>query len=61
MNIFYNNLFQIEIEHNDIGSNVLKFSRTQSWDNIIFRLMESYAGIIDNYKIILRFKTIKAA
>jgi phosphatidylinositol alpha 1,6-mannosyltransferase len=44
-----------------IGSNALNYSRTQSWDTIISRLLENYPVIIDNYKKTLRYKTIKAA
>jgi glycosyltransferase involved in cell wall biosynthesis len=45
----------------DIGLNALEYSKTQSWDSIITRLIESYNEIIDNYKKTLRYKTIKAA
>jgi glycosyltransferase involved in cell wall biosynthesis len=45
----------------ELGLNALEYSQAQSWDNVISRLMESYTGIIDNYKKTLLYKTIKAA
>jgi glycosyltransferase involved in cell wall biosynthesis len=50
-----------EVKRHDIGLNALKYSHAQSWDTIISRLLESYTGIIDNYKKTLLYKTIKAA
>lgn len=45
----------------NIGLNALEYSKTQTWDNIISQLLQSYNEIIDNYKKTLRYKTIKAA
>ena len=50
-----------EVKRHNIGLNALKYSHTQSWDTIISRLLQSYTGIIDNYKKTLIYKTIKAA
>jgi phosphatidylinositol alpha 1,6-mannosyltransferase len=54
-------LLDNEEKRTEIGLNALKYSRAQSWDNIITRLMESYKEIIDNYKKTLSYKNIKAA
>jgi glycosyltransferase involved in cell wall biosynthesis len=54
-------LLDNEEMHKDIAKNALEFSRTQSWDNILNKLLSSYTEIIDNYKKVLRYKSIKAA
>jgi glycosyltransferase involved in cell wall biosynthesis len=48
-------------EYKNMSKNALDFSRTQSWDIIISKLINSYYGIIDSYKKALLYKTIKAA
>jgi glycosyltransferase involved in cell wall biosynthesis len=45
----------------EMGLDALQYSQAQSWDAVISRLLESYSGIIDNFKKTIIYKTIKAA
>ena len=44
-----------------MGENALNFSSSQSWDNIISRLMDNYQKVIEDYRKALKYKLIKAA
>ncbi|MCL5031349.1 MAG: glycosyltransferase family 1 protein [Bacteroidetes bacterium] len=45
----------------EFGLNAYKFSQTQSWDNIISKLIRNYETIIDSYRKAHSFRIIKAA
>lgn len=48
-------------KRNEIGFNAYKFSQSQSWDNIISKMLASYSNIINSYKKFITYRLIRAA
>ena len=45
----------------ELGLNAYKFAQTQSWDNIISKLISNYETIIDSYRKAHSFRIVRAA
>ncbi len=54
-------LLDNEVKRKELGLNAYEFSQTQSWDNIISKLINNYETIISSYKRNHSFGIVKAA
>jgi phosphatidylinositol alpha 1,6-mannosyltransferase len=54
-------LLDDDVTRQEIGRRALDFARSQSWKTIFDQLHDSYREVIENYRMQLNFKNMKAA